>query len=89
MNGFGTNVKKEEKTGMIAYFNFALSDEEITTTRQKYTWLDSFGLVGGFIDTILILITVFFFFYNYDVNHYMIYYLSEKERLQEEGKELS
>jgi len=33
MNGFGSNVKKSETPGMLAYFNFILSDEVITTTR--------------------------------------------------------
>jgi len=33
MNGYGSNVEKEDVPDMIYYSNFALSDEYITTTR--------------------------------------------------------
>ena len=77
MNGNGYNVKDQNLPDMLLYFNIALSDETITTTRQKYTWLDAFAFVGGNIDVILIIIHVFFYYYNYGLNRYQVYFKLE------------
>lgn len=66
---------------MIAYFNMILSNEEITTTRQKYTWLDAFAFVGGNFNLIFIILYISFYFYNYGIQNYEMYFLIEKERL--------
>ena len=59
---------------MIQYWNMALLDEIQTTTRKKYTWLDNCAFIGGNIDFVLILIRLFFTFYNYklaDLQNYL------------------
>ena len=81
MNGYGSNVKLENKIDMLAYYNFVLTDEMLVTTRQKYTWLDAFAFVGGNIDVLLVFLSVFFYFYNFGMNKSEQYYIGEKDRL--------
>jgi len=66
---------------MLAYYNFVLTDEVAVTTRQKYTWLDSFAFVGGNVDVLIVLMHMFFFFYNFGLNRYQQYYIAERDRL--------
>ena len=70
MNGFGKNIisgEKRKPTDMIEYWNFYLADEAITTTRNKYSWLDNCAFIGGNIDFILMIIGIFFSLYNYKI----------------------
>ena len=52
---------------MIEYWNFYLMDEMITTTRKKYSWQDNWAFIGGNIEFILILLSLFFSVYNYKI----------------------
>ena len=74
---------------MLAYYNFVLTDEVAVTTRQKYTWLDSFAFVGGNVDVLIVLMHMFFFFYNFGLNRYQQYYIAERDRLLSLGQGLS
>ena len=59
MNGFGKNLNRT-MPDMLEYWNFYLTNEMQTTTRQKYTWLDNFAFIGGNIDFMLMTVAVFF-----------------------------
>lgn len=61
-------------------------DEEVTTTRLKYTWLDAFAFVGGIIDLIFIMLSLFFSIYNYGVYRYDVFYHFEKKKALKKGK---
>lgn len=89
MNGNGYNIKEKGMPDIISYCNFVMSDDVITTTRQKYTWLDAFAFVGGNIDMLLLLVSLVVWFNNYGLSQYQQYYLSEKERLSKNGESLS
>lgn len=73
MNGFGSNLVRKP-TDMIEYWNFYLTDEVITTTRNKYTWLDNCAFIGGNIDFILMIIGIFFSLYTYKISDFETYY---------------
>lgn len=73
MNKKGTNLKRLPPD-MMEYWNFSLSDEVISFTRQKYTWLDNCAFIGGTIDFILILLYTLFYFYNYKIAEFNVYY---------------
>ena len=60
MNGFGKNLNRT-LPDMLEYWNFYLSNELQTTTRQKYTVLDNCAFIGGNIDFILLGIGCLFF----------------------------
>ena len=65
MNKGAINNKGKTIPEMMLYFNILLSNEELTNQRMKYTWLDSFSLVGGFVDLVMLALGIFFSFYNY------------------------
>lgn len=73
MNGYGKNLDRE-MPDMLEYWNFYLSNEQLTTTRQKYTWLDNFAFIGGNIDFVLIGVGIFFAVYNHNISKYKLYY---------------
>ena len=64
MNGFGKNINGT-LPDMIEYWNFYLTNEMHTTTRQKYTWLDNISFIGGIIEFMLIAVGAFFSVYNF------------------------
>ena len=74
MNGFGKNVKRTPPD-MLEYWNFYLTDEVVTTTRNKYTWLDNCAFIGGNIDFILMVIGIFFSLYTYKIADFETYYM--------------
>lgn len=73
MNGYGKNLERA-MPDMLEYWNFYLSNEYQTTTRQKYTWLDNFAFIGGNIDFVLMAIGVFFSIYNYKNSQISLFY---------------
>ncbi len=69
-NGLGFNVKDEGLPDMLAFLEFALSEDVVTTTRIKYTWLDALAFVGGIIQVFLISIYSVSWFNNYGLVNY-------------------
>ena len=86
MNGFGANLKRQYPD-MLEYWNFYLSDEVLTTTRQKYSWLDNFAFLGGNIDFILIALYLFFGIYNYNIAKFKLYYQFQKTNALNFGRQ--
>lgn len=80
MNGFGKNVKRKPPD-MMEYWNFYLTDEVVTTTRNKYTWLDNCAFIGGNIDFILMNIGIFFSLYTYKIADFETYYMLQKSKV--------
>ncbi len=65
---------------MIAYYNFYLTNEIRTTTRERYTFLDALAFIGGIIDIVLIGFWVFFFIYRYRLHDLQVFLNIEKLR---------
>lgn len=59
---------------MLMYFNMLLANEDLTTARAKYTWLDSFSFAGGFNGLLMLFAETFFIYYNYKLNSTKILY---------------
>ena len=70
---------------MLEYWNFYLTDEVVTTTRQKYSWLDNCAFIGGNIDFVLLSLSIIFGFYNYQIGKVKVFYEYEKENLLRNG----
>ena len=85
MNGYGKNLDRM-LPDMLEYWNFYLTNEMMTTTRQKYTWLDNFAFIGGNIDFVLMGVGLFFAIYNYNINKFKLYYQHHKTRAINSGK---
>jgi hypothetical protein len=87
-DGMGAGAKNNEKPppDMMLYFNILLSNEEFTTLRVKYTWLDSFSFAGGFIDLISLFATILLGVYNYKINQTKIMYHYELVKAKSLGK---
>ena len=79
-NGFGKNLDGP-LPDMIDYWNFYLTDEVITTTRQKYSMFDNFAFVGGNVEFVLVSVMLFFFVYNYKIDKINLYYEFNKVKL--------
>ena len=85
MNGYGSNLNKT-LPDMLEYWNFYLTNEMITATRQKFTWLDNFAFIGGNIDFVLMGIGIFFSVYNYNVSNFKLYYQHHMTEAMQLGK---
>jgi len=59
---------------LFVFSVFISSDEEITTIRRKYTRLDSFAFVGGIANLLFIILHIAFYFYNYGLDRYGMYF---------------
>ena len=66
MNGNGKNLDRKFPD-ILEYWNFYLTDELMTTTRQRYTWLDNFAFIGGNVEFVLLSLGFFFYLYNYNI----------------------
>lgn len=65
---------------MLLYFNFYLSNEEHMTEMIKYDWIDALSFTGGLLDIVFIIISVFFYIYNYKLNETKLMHLFELDR---------
>ena len=82
----GRNKKERPNPDLILYWNFVMTDEAITTTRQIYSWLDNISFLGGTIDFIIIMMMILFAIYNYKHPNIEIFYDMEKMRASSIGK---
>ena len=85
MNGYGKNLNRS-LPDMMEYWNFLLTNDLQTSTRQKYTWLDNFAFIGGNIDFILLGLGAFFSIYNYNVARTKLYYQHHMTRAIKSGR---
>lgn len=86
MNGYGKNLNRT-MPDMLEYWNFYLSNEVITTTRQSHTWLDNFAFIGGNVDFILMAVGALFSLYNYNISKFKLYYQHHKTKAVKCGQQ--
>ena len=86
MNGKGRNLKRD-LPDMLEYWNFVTSNELLTLTRQKYTWLGNIAFLGGIIDFVIIGFGTLFWIYNYEIGSYNLCYQHHMSKQLKKGKQ--